>query len=330
MTRQTTPSKTIHATAPVEKDHACCGTWQDKSTDCADPERSTKMKGKSMKRQPITLAAMGCMGLILSASSPADAAILNSNFNVGQYVIPGTGHDSQNLTGYVANNADAGITLSGTYVQTLDWKAWGDDDDFDATWAMDGGSGIQSAFVVTESTGADFGPNGTSPNETKFTEVEWEWSDGASTTTGTRWHDVEPGDTGAPADAVLGMRLIGDETSTSGTTVDWVFDADPSGQKRAATLLIRLQNGSPSTLSAFVGSDTPVGIFTHTGESGNSSGLVTVEYDGTEDLTIRLTDDGDDTNVLFRGTAATLSTIPEPSSLPLLVLGAATFLRRRR
>jgi len=153
----------------------------------------------------------------------------------------------------------------------------------------------------------------------------WNWSDGTPVGSG----DHFDGDD----DADGGFRIQESGSATMGSTFDFVFAADPGGWARAATLLISIDGDKSSTVTAFLGNDTAnaVTLLTHS-QGSNENGLFTVEYDGTEALTIRITDTGDDANTetIFRGVAATLSGVPEPSATVLVALGGMLLVGRRR
>jgi len=253
---------------------------------------------------------------LLSAAITANAVILNTDFNASI--------TSQTLTGYVANDSDLSSgSLTNTFTETLDWHSWGDGDLGNANntaptnW-MNGGVGIGESLALG---GVAF-----FHSNTRFTEVDWNWSDGdagGSFTSSTHINGSQTGDDANNA----GLRFETEQVfpGTEDAWIDVTFAADPLGTARAATVLFR--RDASMTISALQGAQN-IAINTST-----DNGLVTVEYDGTDDLTIRffIADQTQDTQLLRMG-AATLSTIPEPGAYAAILglMTVALLLIRRR
>lgn len=251
---------------------------------------------------------------LLASTLAVNAVILNTDFN--------SGVTSQNLTGYVANDGDLSTgSLTNTFTTTLDWHSWGDGDlgsaDNNApTNFMSGGAGIGEALAL--------GGQAIFHSDTRFSGVDWSWTDGDISGTFPSSTHINGGQTGDDANNA-GLRFESNQTVGGDSWIDVTFAADPLGTARAATVLFR--RDATITISALQGLDA-VDINT-----SSDNGLVTVEFDGTEDLTIRFFAENPAADTqLMRGVAATLSTIPEPgvSAAIMASLCAALVVWRRR
>jgi len=243
-----------------------------------------------------TTFSLNSLLLAVVAGVPGYAGIISTSFVNGRYT---DGEATlQDLTGYVAAVADA-PNLVNTFTLTLDWASWGEGTGTGtspvATNTMDGGAGIDPTLVLTpgnlQISSDAFG---------HFSGVQWEWSDGTPTAAGNQ----QQGDD----DADAGMRFIDPEPGGTGA-VEFTFAADPAGGVRAATLLLRRDD--PMTISAYQDTSTIVIV-----DAGEQNGLATVEFDGAEDLVIRVADlDPSTQGTILRGFAATLSAVESPYSV---------------
>ena len=240
--------------------------------------------------------------LALILASGAHATVLSTSYAEGRYAgasSPNPDGQLQPLTGYLPGIADAPNLINdfggGT---TLDWHYWGDGTGGSATAygpanAMSGGSGIGAVIALTGDVLA-FDNN-------DYSRVQWDWTDGTTMVSGSHGH----GDAGAGARIQKG----------DGAAADWIdvtFAGAPPGRIRAATLLIARQ--ADVDVLAIQGAQQ---VTVHDHAAGAASGLITVEYSGSEILTIRVdATDGsatDESGYVVRGVAATLSEIVDPA-----------------
>ena len=230
------------------------------------------------------------------------------------------------VSNYVGTLSTVNLTTfdpNGSGSTKLDWAYWGrgggvtDESTINtAVNSMFNGSGITKTFFDNSTSTAFVNAY----ENTAFTGVGWSWSDGISLASGTHANGITDG---------AGMRIA----ANSGQYLDFTFAGSAASLERAATLHFRsdVASGGTWNILALQGASTTT---LYTGLLGNSTRLLEVFYDGTDPLTIRLQTAGtyttNSSSMAIRGIAATLSEVPEPSTLALVLCGLAGVVALRR